>query len=349
MIELLCGATADLARISAALGIETVLCVDDAYILMAEDPIQQRWNGGLLACVDYIVSKNTESSRTIAQNFPQFAHKFLNVLPVEPTQKSNTFSSYGYETYAFGMRDHALLTRMQSDHTKFFEGCKCVLDVACGTGVFMECLHRQHIPARGVERNRQSAQYAKSLGLTVAVEDALTFLEGQHDCYHGIYCSHFVEHLPFDAVERLVMLIAQALKFGGNAVFVFPDPESIRTQLLGFWRDPEHVRLYHPDIVEALANVHGLDLIHNSQHIPGRLVGPFTLMPPQHPHSQNAPPNGLWKRLLSVLGVAHVSELKYERNRREHLESTVDTLWRANQTSAWDDNVVLHFKKNRHD
>ena len=349
VIEVLCGSTADLARISAAFGIETVLRVDDFRVLETQDSIQNRWNAGLLACVDYIVASDSETLKAITRNFPQFTHKVVNVLPVETPRQNVHFGSFGYEAYAFGMRDHALLTRMQSGHTDFFRDCKSVLDVGCGTGVFLDCLHRQRVNATGVERNFQSAQFAKSLGLDVTVQDALTFLEQQHDCYDGIYCSHFVEHLPFDEVERLILLIAQTLAPGGNAVFVFPDPESIRTQLLGFWRDPEHVRLYHPEIVEALANVHGLDLIHNSQQIPGRLVGSFALTPPVYPDSQNDLPNGLWKRLLTVLGIAHVSELKYERNRRAHLESTIDTLWRANQTWAWEDNVTLHFRKIQHD
>ena len=348
IIEALSGATADLARISCALGIETVLCVDDAHALQSANPIQQRWNTGLLACVDYLIAKDPHTSSTIAHNFPQSVHKVLNSLPIEPQHKNARPDIFGYEAYAFGMRDHALLTAMQSSHTRYFEGCKNVLDVGSGTGVFLECLCRQQIAAKGVERNQQSAQFAKSLGLDVEVQDALTFLEQQHSCYDGIYCSHFVEHLPFDAVERLVKLIAQALKRGGSAVFVFPDPESIRSQLLGFWRDPEHVRFYHPEIIEVLGNIYGLSLVGSSQNSPARSVVPFGFQPPSNTHL--LPPGdrkhyGLWSRFLAAVGIAQASEIERERAHRTHLEGVVQTLWKVNQTWAWDDNAVLHFTR----
>jgi hypothetical protein len=54
--------------------------------------------------------------------------------------------------------------------------------------------------------------------------------------------------------------LVRAVEPGGTVVLVFPDPESIRSQLLGFWRDPEHVRFYHPDLIELMARAHGLGL-----------------------------------------------------------------------------------------
>jgi O-antigen chain-terminating methyltransferase len=66
-------------------------------------------------------------------------------------------------------------------------------------------------------------------------EDAISFVSKLNDYCDGIYCSHFVEHLPIEVLDRLVQGVSSALVSGGVAVFVFPDPESIRSQLLGFW------------------------------------------------------------------------------------------------------------------
>jgi len=311
IIEELNGATADLARVACALGIPTVIEKEQPA---AQDANAQRWANALSQSVKQAPN---------AQD--------------QPIQ-------FGYEAYALGMRNHALLAQMQAPHASHFAGCNRVLDVGCGTGVFLDLLARQGTPAEGVERNLQSARFAQSLGLCVHTADALEFLAQHPGHYDGLYCSHFVEHLPIDGVERLIQLCAQALQPGGVAVFTFPDPESIRSQLLGFWRDPEHVRFYHPELIETLAQVHGLQAEYNSQQIPGRTVGPFSLQPPQAPPGPSAP-NGLWSRWAKALGLATAADLATLQAHNQHQQRLIEQLWQVNQTWAWEDNVVLRLRK----
>ena len=311
VIEELNGATADLARMACALGIPTVI---ENEFPPAQDADSQRW------------------STALRQSLSHASH--TQDLPIQ----------FGYEAYALGMRNHALLAQMQAPHASHFTGCKKVLDVGCGTGVFLDLLARQGVTAEGVERNLQSARFAESLGLCVHTADALEFLAQHPRQYDGLYCSHFVEHLPIDAVERLIQLCAQALQPGGMAVFTFPDPESIRSQLLGFWRDPEHVRFYHPELIETLAQVHGLQAEFNSQQIPGRTVGPFSLQPPQAPPGPPAP-TGLWSRWAKALGLATAADLATLQAHNQHQQHLIEQLWQVNQTWAWEDNVVLRLRK----
>ena len=351
VVDGLSGASADLVRISAALGIETALTIPDASVLEPIDALAQRWTLGLLSCVSYVVSIDRSLSEVLHRYFPQLQLTRFDALPPEPMLQHERFGEFGYESYAFGMRDHALLTAMQQGLTEQFAQCQKVLDVGCGTGIFLECLQRANISAMGVERNAQSARFARSLGLQVVVQDALDFLAEQHSTFDGIYCSHFVEHLPFEGVDQLVKRVAQALQPGGKAVFVFPDPESIRSQLLGFWRDPEHVRFYHPDILSVLGRAHGLTLVYNSQNIPGRCVGSFSSTPPTpelDPPASSQSGAGVWRRLLTHFGIVHVSELQRERALREHLHKNLEQLWAVNQTWAWEDNATLVFRKSSH-
>ncbi len=133
-------------------------------------------------------------------------------------------AGFGYEAYAFGNRDHNLLLAMQARYAAHFGGCERVLDLGCGTGVFLEVLARQGLAATGVERNPMSVRFARSLGHTVVEADALAFLATQEAAWDGVYCSHFIEHLPVDAAELLLRRTAAALRPGGVAVFVFPIP-----------------------------------------------------------------------------------------------------------------------------
>jgi len=311
VIEELNGVTADLARMAYALAIPIVI---ENEFSTAEDADSLRW------------------STALRQSISQQSH--TQDLPLK----------FGYETYALGMRNHALLAQMQVPHASHFDGCVRVLDVGCGTGVFLDLLTRQGITAEGVERNAQSVRFAQSLGLAIHTDDALEFLARHPNHYDGLYCSHFVEHLPIDAVERLIQLCAQTLQPGGIAVFTFPDPESIRSQLLGFWRDPEHVRFYHPELIETLAQVHGLLPEFNSQQIPGRTVGSFSLQPPSATPSPSAPAS-LWARWAKALGLATAADLTALQAHNQHQQHLIEQLWQVNQTWAWEDNVVLRLRK----
>ena len=60
-------------------------------------------------------------------------------------------------------------------------------------------------------------------------------------------------------------------------MIVVPNPESIRMQLLGFWRDPEHVRFYHPELLEAVCRHAGLEVIHTNREDVPHLLPPLVL------------------------------------------------------------------------
>ena len=313
VFECLNGATLDLIRVTQAIGLPMRLRSSHGSLPLA-DVHAQRWLDALHALLS-------------DQRQPGQAH------------------AWNYGVYALGMRDHNLLLRMQQPHVRYFEQSKHILDVGCGTGVMLEALHRAGLNAQGVERDPAAVRFARSLGHPVHQADALDFLEQCSARYDALYCSHFVEHLPMDAVDRLVGLCAQALAPGGVAVFTFPDPESIRSQLLGFWRDPEHVRFYHPALIAGVAQVHGLTLEYNSQEVPSRSVGHFEMTPPAPPTPTTQGPRTFWQSLFQRLGATTAHELQVLRAQVAHQQVLIERLWQVNQTWAWEDNAVLIFRK----
>lgn len=278
--------------------------------------------------------------------------------------------TFTYSIYEFLSRDHPLLAAMQEPDVRHFEGKGRVLDLACGAGIFLDLLRQRGVHAVGVERDAVVAEYGRGMGLDIRTQDALEYLQTTEDTFAGIYCSHFVEHVPIEVLEMLLQCLFQRIAPGGVLVMTFPDPESIRSQLLGFWRDPEHVRFYHPELVTSLATALGFVLDWSSYDEQPHEVIPFTavpepipsLSPMELPEQPSCTP-GLFESLAMRLGWQPVRRAQQAQEEMagwaravaerlqehelylEQLRSRTDTLWKLNQTWAWNDNVTLRFRR----
>ena len=311
-IDYLCTETADLARFALSLDIKVVVKAGLEGVILGESDADQRWGAALL--------------------------DLLEVSMVSDQPKSGVDAGFAYEHYALGSRNHALLVKWVERVARWFEDRHKILDVGCGTGVFLDQMARKGLQAEGIDSNEASILYAGSLGLNVRCVDVQEGLRTVDCEYDAIHCAHFVEHMTPAELAETLGSVYRALKPGGRAVFVFPDPESIRSQLLGFWRDPTHVRFYHPDIVESMARAAGLVLEFNSQKQDARRVVPFSFEPPEYegvavdadPASSDA--ESALLRRLAVL-----------EQRLEVQDRWIRELWAVNQTWAWADDAVLTF------
>lgn len=364
------GATADLPRVARLLGVPAVLQLDtpgekaedvddatahwlraslgDCHRVLLGDAAPGDWPPALLAGVD-LADSGLEDAAVPARDDAAPAYR------------------YDYSTYEFCQRDHPLLVAMQQGEVRHFQGCSRVLDLACGVGIFLDCLRREGIAAVGVERDARIAAYARGMGLEVVNEDALAYLGGgAGEDFDAVHCSHFIEHLPADALTRLLELLFKRLPAGGLLVLVFPDPESIRSQLLGFWRDPEHVRFYHPELVAAMAMACGFELESSSYDEQPHRVVSFAEDPPALPAlapvagaASAAGPAGPVERFLRLLGLATARRvdaleerlegltagLRGQAGMSQSLAARTDVLWDINRTWAWNDNVTLRLRK----
>lgn len=201
---------------------------------------------------------------------------------------------FDYSHYEFTLRDRQRNREMQSGYVAHFQGCHKVLDLACGSGIFLELLAEHGIPALGVERNPAVAAWVKQHDWDVVEQDVFAFLEQTTGTYDGVFCSHFLEHLPFEQVLRFFELLAPRVSPAGIVVIVVPNPESIRMQLLGFWRDPEHVRFYHPELLEAVCRHAGLEVIHTNREEVPHLLPPLVLPQAGETDRDRPPRPGGW-------------------------------------------------------
>ncbi len=123
-----------------------------------------------------------------------------------------------------------------------------VVDLGCGRGELVQLLREAGVDAYGVELNGDFIDLMRERDLPVVCDDALRHLEGLDDGeVDGIVASHVVEHMPPDAVTRLVVAAVDRLAPGGLLVLETPNPESLVAGSVNFHRDPTHLRPVHPD------------------------------------------------------------------------------------------------------
>ncbi len=272
---------------------------------------------------------------------------------------------FDYSDYEFKLRDRQWNREMQAGYVAHFRGCHKVLDLACGPGIFLELLTEQGIPARGVERNPDVVAWVKQHGWDIVEQDVFPFLEQTQETYDGVFCSHFLEHLPFDQVLRFFELLAPRVSTAGTVVIVVPNPESIRMQLLGFWRDPEHIRFYHPELLEAVCQHAGLEVTYTNREDVPYFLPPF--VPPQAMEAgrdQPPRPRGWLKEKLRAVYFQLLRRLRLtpapdlltlEERLRQHLEAQqrAMTAWAEGATDAlnsmwaWPDNAAIVCRKTK--
>ena len=154
--------------------------------------------------------------------------------------------------------DPGATATIQSRYVRFFAdvGAKTVLDVGCGTGVFLGLLADAGIQAVGVDSNPDAIEQCRHRGHDqVAVEDAMAYLERARTegrRFDGVTLSHLIEHFAGPAGVRLLSLACDVVAPGGRILVATPNVANLRTWTHVFWVDPTHVRPYPRALIEAL-------------------------------------------------------------------------------------------------
>ena len=249
--------------------------------------------------------------------------------------------SFNYSDYASHMMEREIIRAQHQPRVRYFKDCQRVLDLACGSGFFLELLKEAGIEALGVDRNEAIVKKVRQKQLKAVHSDIFHYLETVEEGHDGIFCSHLLEHLPFDQVVRLIELIHRRLDPGGVLVFVYPNPESIRLHLFGFWRDPEHVRFYAGGLIQSVCHHYGLHTEYsNEQETPLLLEAPYLEPLSRLPAEQGAggtlsEPNERMERVLQEF-----NQRIEAFNRRMHpFSDAVNRMW------AKPDEGVLVFRK----
>jgi 2-polyprenyl-3-methyl-5-hydroxy-6-metoxy-1,4-benzoquinol methylase len=137
-----------------------------------------------------------------------------------------------------------------------------VLDLGCGSGVFLELVRERGRHARGVEPAAEAVDLCRHKELDVVQADALHFLETQPpEAYSAIYCAHLIEHLAYPDACRLLELATRALAPQGRLIVITPNPVSLGVIAETFWLDPTHVRPYPLPLLQKMMTRAEFDVI----------------------------------------------------------------------------------------
>ncbi|MBV9008321.1 MAG: class I SAM-dependent methyltransferase [Verrucomicrobia bacterium] len=173
----------------------------------------------------------------------------------------DTAQKYNFNPYQFTGPDW-WLRDFHRRHVSYFSGCKRVLDLGAGRGLFLEELRDAAIEGIGVEGYLPSCEEGRAKRLRYYHSDIFAFFsspEGQlqsHQC-DGVYCAHVIEHMQPEQLFELFRCIRRYCASGVRVRMITNNPADIDVLGHVFWGDLTHQRLYPGVLLEAMAKSQG--------------------------------------------------------------------------------------------
>lgn len=175
-----------------------------------------------------------------------------------PVQQAARFT---YSDYTEKLLNQDIIKEHLRGFVHYFKGCRHVVDVGSGEGIFLTLLREEGISGTAMENDPRLVAHLHTMGFEVVSGDAQSMWSRIERAFDGVFCSHLVEHLTFEQVLDLVEGFADGIEPGGIVVFAFPNPESVEMQLFHFWRDPQHIRFWQPDLISGVLRHYGFEII----------------------------------------------------------------------------------------
>jgi len=197
-----------------------------------------------------------------------------------PLSKSNS------SLYEFGSSE-AVVRNVQRRFVPYFNGAGPVLDIGCGRGIFLQLLAQAGKQSVGIDCSDESLDFCRQKGFHAEKSDALTFLRSTNQRFGGIFCSHVIEHLPYEQADEMLQLCFRALSPEGVLLIVTPNPEDLAIISEIFWLDATHVRPYPALLLRSMLQTNGFDVTDVRQFLGDwRMIG------------RRRMPGYVWRRLI---------------------------------------------------
>lgn len=132
------------------------------------------------------------------------------------------------------------------------------LDLGCGRGEWIGLLSEAGFTVHGVDVDEDMLADCKEKGFSVTKGDAVEFLASVPDSsYTVISAIHVIEHIPFPALQQLVIEALRILEPGGVLILETPNPENLIVGATNFYLDPTHQRPIPPNLLLFVTEYYG--------------------------------------------------------------------------------------------
>jgi O-antigen chain-terminating methyltransferase len=184
--------------------------------------------------------------------------------PHQPGARSSDAAFSGSEAVTYlGFEDRfrgarAEISRRVEEYLPLFSSAADVIDVGCGRGELLEQLRGRGVVARGVDANRAMVEECRARGLSVELDDALTFLQRQpDDSAGGLVAIQVVEHFAPAYLMRFLEHAFRVLRPGAALVLETINPACWLAFFETYLRDLTHERALHPETLRFLVEAAG--------------------------------------------------------------------------------------------
>lgn len=165
------------------------------------------------------------------------------------------------------MGDREVLMRLYRKYADCFNASETVLDIGCGSGVFLELLREKGVKGVGVEINDEYAAQCEAKKLDVKRQDALVFLRDHPDFFNGIMAAHLIEHFNGVTALQLISLARNALKTGGLLILITPNTKDLGVITENFWLDITHQRPYPLKLLRKMLSDAGFSEVRSGEDV----------------------------------------------------------------------------------
>ena len=132
------------------------------------------------------------------------------------------------------------------------------VDLGCGRGEWLEVLGEAGFYPHGVDVDDGMLADCETLGLSYVKEDAIQHLKSlPNESQVVVSGIHIAEHLPFNALQALVIEALRIPKPCGLLILETPNPENIVVGATNFYLDPTHERPIPPELLIFLTDYYG--------------------------------------------------------------------------------------------
>ncbi len=136
------------------------------------------------------------------------------------------------------------------------------IDLGSGRGEWLSLLVESGMQAIGIDNNDAMLDEARTRGLNVICQDAMTYLQTLPDASQALISAfHFVEHIPFEKLMLLVKEALRVLKPGGLLILETPNSENLMVGSSQFYLDPTHQRPIPAPLLAFLTEYCGFNKI----------------------------------------------------------------------------------------